>query len=66
MPSNLPRLFVKCPLRASAEVVLDRDQTHYLANVLRLKPDSYVLLFNGADGEWCARIDKLSKKWFKA
>ncbi|MDJ0512237.1 MAG: 16S rRNA (uracil(1498)-N(3))-methyltransferase [Methyloceanibacter sp.] len=62
MPSKLPRLFVRSPLRASTEVVLDRDQTHYLANVLRLKPDSYVLLFNGADGEWCARIDKLAKK----
>lgn len=62
MPSKLPRLFVKSPLRASAEVVLDRDQTHYLANVLRLKPDSYVLIFNGTEGEWCARVAKTGNK----
>ncbi|MGD2024539.1 MAG: 16S rRNA (uracil(1498)-N(3))-methyltransferase [Methyloceanibacter sp.] len=62
MPSKLPRLFVKSPLGSGTEVVLDRDQTHYLANVLRLKPDSYVLLFNGRDGEWCARICKAGKK----
>lgn len=62
MPSKLPRLFVKSPLRASAEIVLDRDQTHYLANVLRIKPDSHVLVFNGTDGEWCARADSVGKK----
>lgn len=62
MPSKLPRLFVKSPLSAGADVVLDRDQAHYLANVLRMKPDSYVLIFNGADGEWCARVAATGKK----
>lgn len=62
MPSKLPRLFVKSPLGAGADVALDRDQAHYLANVLRMKPDSYVLIFNGADGEWCARVTTAGKK----
>ena len=62
MPSKLPRLFVKSPLSAGADVVLDRDQAHYLKNVLRIKPDSYVLIFNGADGEWCARVATAGKK----
>lgn len=62
MPSKLPRLFVKSPLRASVEIVLDRDQTHYLANVLRLKPDAHVLVFNGRDGEWCARTAGAGKR----
>ncbi|WP_108681515.1 16S rRNA (uracil(1498)-N(3))-methyltransferase [Methyloceanibacter sp. wino2] len=62
MPSKLPRLFVKSPLQASAEITLDRDQTHYLAHVLRIKPDSYVLVFNGTDGEWCARAGAAGKK----
>lgn len=62
MPSKLPRLFVKSPLLPSAEIALDRDQTHYLANVLRIKPDSYVLVFNGSDGEWCARAAAVGKK----
>ncbi len=62
MPSKLTRLFVKSPLSAGADVALDRDQAHYLGNVLRIKPDSYVLIFNGADGEWRARVATSGKK----
>lgn len=62
MPSKLPRLFVKCPLRAGAEIALAPDQAHYLANVLRLKRCDPVLVFNGMDGEWWARIGALAKK----
>lgn len=62
MPSKLPRLFVKSPLSAGAAVALDRDQTHYLANVLRLKAEAQVLVFNGVDGEWCARVTATGRK----
>lgn len=62
MPTKLQRLFVKSPLRAGAEIALDSDQTHYLANVLRLKPGDQVLLFNGVDGEWYARLANVTKK----
>lgn len=63
MPSTLQRLFVKSPLRAGvAEIVLTTDQAHYLANVLRLKPGDQVLVFNGVDGEWCARLTNVTKK----
>jgi 16S rRNA (uracil1498-N3)-methyltransferase len=62
MPSKLQRLFVKSPLRAGADIALGPDQAHYLANVLRLKPDDQVLVFNGADGEWSARALAVGKK----
>jgi 16S rRNA (uracil1498-N3)-methyltransferase len=62
MPSKLPRLFVKSPLHAGAEIALEPDQAHYLANVLRLKTREQVLVFNGADGEWCARAITVGKK----
>ena len=62
MPSKLPRLFVKSPLSAGADIALEPDQAHYLANVLRLKPQEQVLIFNGVHGEWCARVDVLGKK----
>ena len=62
MASKLQRLFVKSSLRAGAEMPLERDQAHYLVNVLRLKPGDQVLAFNGADGEWCARLAAVSKK----
>jgi 16S rRNA (uracil1498-N3)-methyltransferase len=62
MPSKLPRLFVKSPLRAGAEIALGPDQAHYLANVLRLKQREQILVFNGTEGEWCARAVTVGKK----
>lgn len=51
-----PRLFVDAPLAAGAGLALDRDQTNYLGNVLRLAAGDTVLLFNGCDGEWRATL----------
>ena len=51
-----PRLYVPLPLAAGGRVPLDRDQTNYLGNVLRLAAGDRVLAFNGADGEWQAMI----------
>ena len=51
-----PRLFVDAPLAAGATVVLARDQSNYLGNVLRLAAGATVLVFNGRDGEWRAAI----------
>jgi 16S rRNA (uracil1498-N3)-methyltransferase len=51
-----PRLFVDAPLTAGAAVRLDRDQSNYLGNVLRLSPGETILVFNGRDGEWKAEI----------
>ncbi len=62
MPSKLPRLFVKCPLKASGTVELDQDQVHYLGNVLRLREGEKLLVFNGRDGEWCAELTAVGKK----
>ena len=51
-----PRLFVELPLAAGAGIPLDRDQTNYLGNVLRLAAGDTVLVFNGRDGEWQATL----------
>ena len=51
-----PRLFVDAPLAADAGIVLDRNQSNYLGNVLRLGAGDQVLVFNGRDGEWQAAI----------
>jgi 16S rRNA (uracil1498-N3)-methyltransferase len=52
-----PRLFVDAPLAQDARVALDRDQSNYLGNVLRLDAGAPVLAFNGRDGEWQAAIE---------
>ena len=46
------RLFVSTKLIAAAEFDLDRGQANYLINVLRLKDQAPLLVFNGEDGEW--------------
>ncbi|MBN8988134.1 MAG: 16S rRNA (uracil(1498)-N(3))-methyltransferase [Rhizobiales bacterium] len=51
-----PRLFVDAPLSAGQLVPLERNQSNYLGNVLRLSAGEQVLVFNGRDGEWQARI----------
>ena len=57
-----PRLFLDASLAGAGEVALSRDQANYLLNVLRLKRGDDVLLFNGRDGEWRARLAGTGKK----
>ena len=61
-PKSLPRLFVRSALAAGAMVELDAGQANYLGNVMRLQHDDHVLLFDGASGEWLARITEAGKK----
>jgi 16S rRNA (uracil1498-N3)-methyltransferase len=56
------RLFLAAPLDDQADIELPREQGHYLAAVLRLKPGDTVRVFNGADGEWLAYLTEVSKK----
>jgi 16S rRNA (uracil1498-N3)-methyltransferase len=51
-----PRLFVDAPLTAGEIVALERSQSNYLGNVLRLSAGDTILVFNGRDGEWQASI----------
>ncbi len=52
-----PRLFMDAPLAAGGRVALQREQGHYLGNVLRLGAGDSILVFNGHDGEWRAHIE---------
>jgi 16S rRNA (uracil1498-N3)-methyltransferase len=51
-----PRLFIDAPLVAGQSVPLERNQSNYLGNVLRLSAGETILVFNGRDGEWQAAI----------
>jgi 16S rRNA (uracil1498-N3)-methyltransferase len=50
------RLFVEASLASGTAVPLAQEQAHYLATVLRLRDGDEVLVFNGRDGEWRARL----------
>jgi len=61
-PKTLPRLYVTSALGEGLQVTLEKPQTHYLRAVLRLDAGKEVRLFNGSDGEWLGRIEKITKK----
>jgi 16S rRNA (uracil1498-N3)-methyltransferase len=52
-----PRLFIDAALREGERVALERNQSNYLGNVLRLSAGESILVFNGRDGEWQAQIE---------
>lgn len=56
------RLFVEAPLLAGASLLPAPDQLNYLLNVLRLREGEAVLVFNGRDGEWLARLETVSRR----
>ena len=56
------RLFVPDALAAGAEIAPTADQARYLTTVMRLGVGDGLLLFNGRDGEWRARLATVSKR----
>ncbi|CUX33841.1 16S rRNA (uracil(1498)-N(3))-methyltransferase [Agrobacterium genomosp. 13] len=59
---RMQRLFVETPLDAGAAQEATTEQFNYLANVLRMTDGAEILLFNGRDGEWKARLSFPSRK----
>lgn len=62
MAKTTPRLHVEQPLQPDHDIVLAREQAHYLVHVLRLKPGDPVEVFNSADGAWAAYLTDITKK----
>lgn len=56
------RLFIDHPLAKGQGIALNADQAHYLNSVMRQGPGNEILVFNGRDGEWLARIERLAKR----
>ena len=56
------RLHVTGDLGPGAEIAPAAPQAHYLLNVMRLKAGEALLLFNGRDGEWRARLAMTGKR----
>ena len=59
---RMQRLYVAGDLSAGTRVEAGPEQIDYLANVLRLTDGAEILVFNGRDGEWRARLAFPSRK----
>jgi 16S rRNA (uracil1498-N3)-methyltransferase len=62
MAKTTPRLHLVAALSINAEIALEREQGHYLVNVLRHDSGDPVHVFNSIDGEWLAYITEATKK----
>jgi 16S rRNA (uracil1498-N3)-methyltransferase len=60
--AQLPRLFVEPSLGQGETVTLGKEQSLYLASVLRKSVGDEVVLFNGRDGAWLARLTSSAKR----
>ena len=54
---NIPRLFINKELKFENKIILNKNDKHYLKNVLRLSQDKIVHVFNGVNGEWEALVN---------
>lgn len=59
---KLQRLFVDVPPSAGATIAADAKPANYLRNVLRMTDGAALLIFNGRDGEWRARVALSGKR----
>ncbi len=61
MPSKI-RLYFSKELKANLLSNLSNEQSHYIKNVMRLKPGDTISLFNSMNGEWGAKIVNHNKE----
>ena len=59
---NSQRLWLDDMLGADGEIAASREQANYMRNVLRLGEGDEILVFNGRDGEWRARLGLKGKR----
>lgn len=63
---RLTRIYFSESLTADSNVLLPKETSHYLANVLRLKAGDTILLFNASGGEFLATINEVRKSGISA
>lgn len=61
-PRSAPRLFVSDPLAPGAQVLLEGNQAHYLARVMRVGTGDGVILCDNVTGEWAAKVVEAGKR----
>ena len=57
-----PRLFIDTELVIDQEITLSKEQSHYIANVMRKDIGDEICVFDGKNGEFDAKITHVSKK----
>ncbi|WP_260925164.1 16S rRNA (uracil(1498)-N(3))-methyltransferase [Novosphingobium sp. 9] len=61
-PRSAPRLFVSGPLLAGQTLVIEGQQAHYLAKVMRVGSGDAVIACDNATGEWACMVASAGKR----
>lgn len=59
---RLSRVYLDSPLALNAVIALPKEIAHYLSNVLRLRVDDELLVFNSEQGEFRAKVIAVAKR----
>ncbi|PCI77048.1 MAG: 16S rRNA (uracil(1498)-N(3))-methyltransferase [SAR86 cluster bacterium] len=59
---RLSRVYLDSPLALNALISLPKEIAHYLSNVLRLRVNDELLVFNSEQGEFRARVSAVAKR----
>ena len=62
MQKSKTRLFVEKQISQNLMIYIKEKQLHFLKNVLRVKLDDFISIFDGNSGEWNAKIISISKE----
>ena len=55
------RIYCSQKLIMSSQILLEKKQSHYIKNVMRLDEGNFLSLFNENDGEYNCQIVKIKK-----
>ncbi|MFZ1744126.1 MAG: 16S rRNA (uracil(1498)-N(3))-methyltransferase [Pontixanthobacter sp.] len=61
-PRNAPRLFVEHSLSDGAPILIDGNQAHYLAKVMRITAGDTLILCDDQTGEWSAVVSAVERR----
>ncbi len=63
---RIPRFYQDQPLQTGVSINLSPENFRHAIQVMRLKPDSSIILFNGESGEYQATLTEVGKRSAKA
>jgi 16S rRNA (uracil1498-N3)-methyltransferase len=59
---DAPRLYINSKMAIGQEINLNKDQNHYICGVMRKNLNDEIVVFNGENGEFLAKIIEAAKK----
>ena len=63
MKMSKTRLYVEKELSSNIMIYIKNKQHHFLKNVLRIKIQDNISIFDGLTGEWLSKVVSINRLW---